>query len=305
MRYLRTSIRIVIASLATALSLSVAANAAQETGLRAVRGQVGYQQSKDAPFTRVFGKYLLGDDQIAITRESSNALLQLVDSSEVALGSLTTIQVGAITQAAATAPKAVTLVAGAIRFAVKHPAGQPSNYIFQTVTSQLAVRGTIGLYSTGPNGDVVSCLDCAPGDVTVTAGGNSFPLLTGQSAFISIAGVVTIGVMTAQVAASFTASGLTTTAGAPSSFIPGIATAAKTGTISSTTAAVAGAIGAAAAGTVISSNSSKPSNATALPPAIPTQGGTASVSNATRAPAAPSASPPASRSIELTPMRRP
>ncbi len=285
--------------------------AAQDTDLRAVRGQVGYQQTKDAPFTRVFGSYVIGDDQIAVTRVSSNALLRLADSSEVALGALTTIQVGAITQAAATAPTSMTLVAGAIRFAVKHAAGRASNYLFQTVSSQLAVRGTIGLYATGPNGDVVSCLDCAPGDVTVTAGGNSFPLLTGQTAFISIAGIVTIAATTTAVASSFSAGGLTTTADAPSPFVPGIESAARAGvTSATTTAAAAGAIGAAAIGTAISEGNAKApttSNPTPAPTPTPTQGGTVNLSAKSRAPSTPVDVPPAAQGPELLspPVHRP
>jgi hypothetical protein len=245
--------RLLAFSAVAAILASVPVNAASDSKLRAVRGTVGYQVAKDAPFSRVFGSYVVADNQYAITQAASNGLLQLADSSEVALGESTTIQVGAITQAAtATAPTAMTLVAGAVRFAIKHPAGQPSNYRFQSVTSQLAVRGTTGLYSTGPTGDVVTCLDCAPGDVTVTAGGNSFPLLTGQTATISLAGVVTIATTVALVTTAFANAGLSTSANSATAFAPGINTATPVGAHVSAAAIAGGAAAAAGIGIGVS-----------------------------------------------------
>jgi len=309
--------RIVSIALVIAVAAGIPARADDNASLRTVRGTVGYQVAKDAPFARVFGSYLIQDNYFAVTQRASNALLALHDSSEVALGENTTIQVGAITQAAATTPTAVTLVAGTIRFAVRHPAGQQANYRFATTTSQIAVRGTVGLYSTGPNGDVVSCLDCAAGDVTVTAGGQSIPLLTGQSAFISLAGVVTVAATTAVVASAFSSAGLSTTTTSASSFAPGVSTAGAAGGaggaagagIGTTTAIVGGAVAATAIGVTAAANHASPAPAqttspsgasatpTPAPTATPTQAGAIDISGNGRAPAptAPTAAtmPPA------------
>lgn len=241
-----------LALFATALPVG----AASDSKLRMVRGTVGYQTTSAAPFTQVFGSLILTDDEFAVTRAASNGMLQLADSSEVALGENTTIQVGQITQAAsATAPTTMTLVAGAVRFAIKHPAGQPANYRFVTATSQLAVRGTVGLLSTGASGDVVSCVECAEGDVSITAGGKTFALLSGQTATISIAGVVTIAATTVavvggtSVASTFAQVGLNA-ANSAAAFAPGIATA--TAAVSTTAIAAGAAAAAAGAGIAIS-----------------------------------------------------
>ena len=229
--------------IAAAIVAGVPAGAAQETQLRAVRGIVGYQLAVDAPFDRVIGSFLLQDNQFAITRAASNALLVLTDSSEVALGESTSIQVGAITQAASDAPKAITLLTGAMRFAIRHPAGAQSNYRFLTPTSQVAVRGTIGLLSTGPNGDVISCLDCAPGDVSLTAGGNTVSLVSGQTAIVSAAGAVTISATASALASSFTSAGLNTVANASSPFAGGVTSGAAASSGGSAVIAGVGAAG--------------------------------------------------------------
>ena len=224
------------------VGVGVPAVAAQDTQLRAVRGIVGYQTGKDAPLARVFGSFLIGDNQYAVTQAASNALLSLADSSEVALGANTSVQVGQITQLAAAQPTAMTLNVGALRFAIRHPAGGESNYRFQSTTSQIAVRGTIGLYSSGPNGDVITCLACTPGDVTVTAGGKSFSLLTGQTARISPAGTVAVDQTTAEVLAAFGLAGLSTAVDARSAFTQGIGapnTANGAGAIAGAAAAAA------------------------------------------------------------------
>ena len=253
-------IRLFLFVLAAAILAAVPAAAAQDAQLRAVRGTVGYQLDKDAPFTRVVGSLLLTDNRFAVTRAASNGELVLADSSIVALGENTNIQVGAITQAGAAAPTAMSLVAGAIRFNVRHPAGGRSNYVFSTPTSQIAIRGTIGLLATGPGGDTLTCLDCAPGDVTITTKRRAaVVLLTGQTAVISAAGDVTVSVTAAAIAAIFSTAGLNTIASAPSAFAPGIEHKTP-----NPTGAIAGAVlGGAAIGETIGGNS------TATPPPVP------------------------------------
>jgi hypothetical protein len=287
--------RVLAIAAACGIIATLPVGAAQDSTLRAVRGTIGYQATKDGPFTRVFGSFLVQDDQFAVTRPASNALLQLADSSEVALGQNTTIQVGQISQAATAAvPTTMTLVAGAIRFTVKHPEGSATNYRFQSLTSQLGVRGTTGLYSTSRTGDVVTCLDCAPGDVTVTAGGNSFPLLTGQTARISIGGIITIVATTAILATIFGQAGLSTALNAATPFAGGAgggaagaggATGGSAGGAAGggaaggaatgvSAAAIGGAVAAAAVAAVAVTNA----NPTPSPSPTPTQAGTGSIS---------------------------
>lgn len=268
-------------------------SAAQDARLRAVRGTVGYQAAKTAPFSRVFGALPLSDNFFAVTQAASNGLLVLADSSEVALGANTNVQVGALSQVAAAQPTAMTLVIGAIRFAVRHPAGAQSNYVFSSTTSQIAVRGTIGLYASGANGDTITCLDCGPGDVTVTAGGRSFPLLTGQTAFISRAGTITVNQTVSEELQPFTNAGLTTTPDAPSPFVAGDGTEAPPVVHEGISAA--GAAAAAAAGIGIGISASQPG--ARAPAAIP-------VSTATPTPA-PTATPTVAPTATPTPVVTP
>ena len=53
-----------------------------------------------------------------------------------------------------------------------------------SATSQIAVRGTDGYIVTGPTGTDFYCVDCKPGDVTVTVGSKSYQLGTGDQAII-------------------------------------------------------------------------------------------------------------------------
>ncbi len=55
----------------------------------------------------------------------------------------------------------VTLNGGALRFDVRRSTGSRANYHFVATTSQLAIRGTVGLLSYVPGGDTtVVCLAC-------------------------------------------------------------------------------------------------------------------------------------------------
>jgi hypothetical protein len=278
-----------ILALATA-AVAVAvlpARAAGESELRAVRGTTGYEASSTAPFTRVFGHIVLSDDAIAITRPASNALIVLPDSSEVALGPNADVRVGAFRDATADTPTTLTLRGGALRFDVRHPAGGRANYRFETTTSQIAVRGTIGLYATGPNGDVVSCLACAPGDVVVTVGAQTYTLVTGQTLTISLAGLVTTAAATVA-AQTFAGTGLATDASAATPFTgsAGVASAGAAAVPAAVypVAGAAFAAGAAAAITSANSHAATPQITPATAPVtkptpMPTQAPTPSVGN--------------------------
>jgi hypothetical protein len=191
-----------------ATSLVAPVSAAPESSLRAVKGEVGHQSTPDGPFSRIFGSYLVRDDEFAVTHPASNGMLVLPDSSEIALGAATTVGVGAIERTAADAPHALHLVVGSIRFDVRHPAGQAANYLFRTPTSQLAIRGTIGLIFSGPDGDLITCLKCDAGDATIDAGGATYALLTGQTATISPQGATIIRITRPQTIETFRQAGL-------------------------------------------------------------------------------------------------
>ena len=211
----------VLAALAAA-SLVPATAASTGNELRYVRGIDGYRVTQTAPFTRVVGRIALGDDAFAETQTQSNALVVLQDSSEVALGATTLVRIGAFNDPASTTPTTITLSGGALRFTVRHPQGGRSNYRFVTNTSQLAVRGTTGLYASGPNGDVISCLQCDPGDAVATVGTQTIPLVSGQTLFVSLAGVVTSTTSALAVSQAFSGTGLATDSAAQTAFTTGV-----------------------------------------------------------------------------------
>jgi hypothetical protein len=152
--------------------------------LSRMAGSVEYGRADaiDAPNLRrkLLGEILLEDDAYISTDVRAAARLQLPDSSIVLIGDRTTALVGAF-HAAAHGENVITLNRGAVRFAVSHAAGQRSNYRFITPTAQIAVRGTVGYVVSGPRGVQLYCVDCAPGDVTLTTANETYTIQSGQS----------------------------------------------------------------------------------------------------------------------------
>jgi hypothetical protein len=242
-------------SIATALFLSAAimlaivpsgSGAAGEKQLRRVRGTIGYQANASTPFVPVFGRFDLPDDAIALTQTQSTAELVMPDSSIIALGENTRVQVGAFDNAAAGPGSTVLVNGGALRFDIRRPAGGQANYHFVTATSQIAVRGTIGLLSFIGGNTTVSCVVCAADSVTVTAGGQTFALATGQTLTVGVTGAVTTNVTTANALESFTHAGINPAANGPATVGGGAAGAGTSGL------AIAGGIAAVAAGVAVS-----------------------------------------------------
>ena len=243
---------------ATLLLQCVPVGAADDKLLARIRGTVGVAQTKDGQLTVITGKQLVPDDQYAVTRAVSNGLLTFPDSSEIALGPDTQVQVGAFTSVGGTAGAHVTLAQGTMRFTVRQSAGGKSNYTFVTPTAAIAVRGTVALVQAAANGDTIACLDCKAGDVVVTVGQQTYPLTTGQTLFISIAGIVTAGAIAAAILQAFSSAGLSTSA-AGSSFGAGVGgSTAAAGAAGTTTAVAAGAAAAAAAAIAASQNNATP-----------------------------------------------
>jgi hypothetical protein len=156
------------------------ASAGQVNELANVRGEVAYAVPAAAASTRpLSGRIALSDDARAITGFRAAARLTLPDSSTVEIGDKTDVRLDAFRDAATR--HEIVLNRGALRFTIRHPAGAASNYVFKTLTTQLAVRGTLAYLVSGPNGDQIYCVDCAPGDVTVNAASETYRVESGQT----------------------------------------------------------------------------------------------------------------------------
>ena len=263
-------------ALAAGLVAGVLPHVTQAAGgskqLQRVRGTVGYSTDKDAAdFKTVFGKLDLPDNDYAVTKAQSAAVLAMPDSSLISLGENTSVRVGAFDSASASPGSTITVDGGALRFEIKRPEGGVANYKFVTPTSQVAVRGTIGLLAFVNGVTTVGCVACAADSVAVTVGSQTLTLVTGQFLTVSALGAITTGALSGALGA-FTGAGVPVSgaSGAAAAGIPAAAGGAAAGAVVPiAAAAVAGgtAIGIAA------SNKSTPApqpTVTAVPTSIPT-----------------------------------
>lgn len=292
--------------------------AASSNQLRRVRGTVGYLPPTSTTLTPIFGRIDLPDEATAITQANSVAELSLPDSSVVTLGQNTNVKVGAFATGTAGPGSSMVVNNGTMRFDVKRPAGGRANYVFQTATSQIAVRGTIGLISVLDGVTKVACVQCAADSVVVSSGTQTVALVQGQVLTITTAGVTPPTPITPADNAAFGQSGVSTSAG-------GAGAGAGLG------GAIAGAVGAGALGAALSRQSAAPTaspvnptptptptptvvptatpTATATPTVTPTKGPTPTptptpTGNPTASPS-PTASPTASASPTPTPSPSP
>jgi hypothetical protein len=291
-----TGRRLRASALATAVLLALAAPpsmAADDTQLQRVKGTVQYQNPGAAPST-VIGKLTIPTDAAALTQAKSAALLTLADSSIVALGENTDVQVGEFTRGAAGPGSTIVLRNGTLRFDVRRPAGATANYHFSTPTTQIAVRGTIGLLSVLGGNTTVACVVCAADSVSVTVGTQTFTLLTGQILTVTAAGAAAIGVATGSVLGSFSAAGVSTSAstGAAAATAGVAGAGAATGATLGTAAIAAGAAGAVAAG-ISAANPAKTDQ--------PSPNGTAAGSISLTGVVRPIPSPPLARPLPAPP----
>jgi hypothetical protein len=220
---LRTGFALVLAA---CLVASILPHVTQAAGgskqLQRVKGTVGYASDPDASdFKTVFAKFDLPDDDFAVTHAQSAAVLALPDSSLISLGENTNVKVSAFDSASASPGATITVNNGSLRFDIRRPEGGHANYHFQTATSQVAVRGTVGLLSFINGVTTVGCVACAADSVAVTIGTNTVTLVTGQFITISALGAVTTGALGGAVGA-FTGAGVPVTAnvGAAAAGIP-------------------------------------------------------------------------------------
>jgi len=226
------------------LALMSLARPAGDKRLDRVKGNVGFATAIDAPLHQVFGQDLLPDDDFAITQARSAAEVVLPDSSIVALGENTRVQVGAFNTGADGPGSTIVVNGGSLRFDIRRPQGGAANYRFTTTTSQIAVRGTVGLLSVLGGNTTVACLACAADSVTVTAGTQTITLVTGQLVTISATGAVVTGAVSSATLSTFSAASVSTSSATGTA----AATAGVTGATGGIAGASAGAIAGAAAG---------------------------------------------------------
>ena len=221
------------------LMMATAQPADDDKRLDRLKGVVGFATGPNAQLHQIFGRELIPDDDYAITRERSAAILSLPDSSIVAIGEKTRVRVGAFSQTADGPGSTITVEEGTLRFDIRRPAGGTANYHFTTNTSQIAVRGTVGLLSFIGGNTTVACLVCAADSVTVTVGAQSIALAAGQMVTVSALGAVVTGTVTSTALAGFSGASVSTTAATGSS-------AATAGVAGASGGAAGGAAGAAA-----------------------------------------------------------
>jgi hypothetical protein len=255
--------------------------------LQKLHGDVGYATAKDASdFKAVFGKFDLPDQDYAVTHAKSAAQIAMPDSSLIELGENTSVQVGAFDNTTASPGATITVNDGSrLRFEIKRPEGGAANYHFVTPTSQVAVRGTVGLLAFVNGITTVGCVACAADSVVVQVGSQTFALATGQFLTVSALGAVTTGALGA-VTGAF--------AGAGVSVAPGAAGGAAAGAAAGAIVPVAaGAAAAAAVGIAVSNHASptpqptqtSASNPTPTPTPNGQPTGTVNLTGSTRGPA--------------------
>lgn len=284
---MRASFAVVLAAglIAGLLPSTVQAQAqAGSKQLQRISGNIGWSTQKDgSDFTQVFGKFELPDPDYAVTHAKSTAQIAMPDSSLILLGENTSVQVSAFDNATASPGATITVNDGShLRFEIKRPAGGAASYKFVTATSQVAVRGTVGLLAFVNGITTVGCVVCAADSVVVQVGTQTFALAAGQFITVSALGAVTTGALSA-VTGAFAGAGVSTGAASGAAGAAGAAAGAIV-------PAAAGAAAAAAAIGIAASQSSptpQPTATNASPNATPS----GSVNITSKAQAAPTPSP--------------
>ena len=119
--------------------------------LQNLHGVVHYLTADGAPGRALAPKAsaVLSDDDVAQTGTASIATITLADSSQIMMGSNSTLKLDTFS-AAQVAQAHFVLFNGKMRFNVQHPAGARADYRFTTPTAQIAVRGTVGDIAADP-----------------------------------------------------------------------------------------------------------------------------------------------------------
>ena len=175
-------------------------------------GTVTYQTSPTGQSEQVTGVHVVARDAYVTTGPASSGLLVYPETSRIAIGQNTTVQVGqfeAKGQAFFTSLR-LPATGGAVRFDVHHKEDGESSYVFQTQLATVTVRGTSALLSDGISGDTLMCLVCEAGDVVARLRGRDYALLSGETMRIAPSGHVTIEKTSEAVVQTFALTGLST-----------------------------------------------------------------------------------------------
>ncbi|MDH2910255.1 MAG: FecR family protein [Candidatus Eremiobacteraeota bacterium] len=216
--------------------------------LQNLRGTVSYQRGAGKPQALPQRTAVaLTDNDYALTGAGNSlAGITLPDSSRIEMGSDTRIQLSYFRQSRIAHAKFL-VYQGKVRFRIEHPQGARADYVFQTPSAQMAVRGTFGDFFVSPTQLVVNVYSVSnpklPVEVTFKNGKKVF-LGAGQSLIATFAGAqaaVTVGNVSRQSLSHF--SEFTTPKG-----VPGILSGTAGGAAATTaTAVVVGGTAAAAA----------------------------------------------------------
>jgi len=202
----------VVLVLAVCLSTIVRSSAADEKTLSNVRGAVWLDRGPGTPSQPVAAgaNVSIADDDYAVTGgvvndAPSQGAIALANSSVILIGQNTRVQMKRFDQQPNLATASFIILNGKLRFAVKHPTGAKANYIFQTSTGQIAVRGTEGdIWAPQPGGlqvNVYSLTDPSlPVEVRLNDG-KVYTLGAGQTLTVGIAGAIVAAAAASQSAA--------------------------------------------------------------------------------------------------------
>lgn len=236
--------------------------------LQNLRGSVSYQRGagKALALPQRTAVALTDNDYALTGAGNSLAGITLPDSSRIEMGSDTRVQLSYFRQSRIAHAKFL-VYQGKVRFRIEHPQGARADYVFQTPSAQMAVRGTFGDFFVSPTKLVVNVYSVSnpklPVEVTFKNGKKIF-LGAGQSLIATFAGAqaaVTVGNVSRQSLSNF--SEFTTPKG-----VPGIlsGSAAGSAAATTTTAIVVGGTAATAAVAGSKGGSTPPAPTPTAPP---------------------------------------
>ncbi len=297
-----------LALLLVALSLVCArpVGAATINQLQNLRGSVSYQRGAGKPQALPQRTAIaLSDNDYALTGAGNSlAGITLPDSSRIEMAADTRVQLSYFRQSRIAHAKFL-VYQGKVRFRIEHPQGARADYVFQTPSAQMAVRGTFGDFLVSPTKLIVNVYSVSnpklPVEVTFKNGKKVF-LGAGQSLIATFAGAqaaVTVGNISRQSLSNF--SEFTTPKG-----VPGILSSSGAGSAAATTttAAVVGGTAAAAAASGSKGGSAQPT-APPTPTVVIPIGSLNCPSPPPGAPGVPNAAPTPCGSQPIAPPGRP
>ncbi|MHB8462080.1 MAG: FecR domain-containing protein [Vulcanimicrobiaceae bacterium] len=170
---------------AAVVLVTATVSADADKSLQNMKGTVSYQHGTAASQRLAQSASIaLHDTDYAITGAQSEAGVSLPDSSKVLVGSDTKVQLAFFNQVHGTNAKFI-IYNGKTRFTIEHPNGAKANYVFQTPTANVSVRGTQGDIGVDSDGSVrVNVYNLSNPKLPVmvsTTDGKSFTLGVGQT----------------------------------------------------------------------------------------------------------------------------